>query len=447
MGLSAGAIAGISVASALVSFIIAIPVVLCFHRWYLASKKPPPLPPHKDPWRNAREIRQCIRMIQNVLILERYNYTEIEMIDGQIVRELHWLVGDFVSHYLGGTGTDPDHPFDRSKFHRLAGGSHDDWDNLPEMSKTVRESTLCHFICRVLYQRMISDGDLTITLLPTDMVSTYRRFLTKLPHLPHGYFVNSGWPAEDRLRISTMLRQYWRTLTVYWGSERYDRLKKPGTERPGGLAKDWAPYNGYEMMDDDPRLPNLLAVEAILKDALEPFWGPRSQEHPDMGKRFEASEVQKEMRNMLTLAADVALKAFAHHEVTEFFWPPGNRREIQGPFAWGGRLECFGMRHRFMTSAAKSDPFDDVENTQIDCRPRYNDSDHIDSYYKRGGHGSLVDSLREERAERKKSKKEETVQEKEDRERKESLVAALNEYEPVYHASIQIPGWEGRTRP
>jgi hypothetical protein len=85
-----------------------------------------------------------------------------------------------VSTLFHGNGIEVNGPYQSSVFAELA-GDNEDWHRLIEFDREQRWSTLVHFICRFLYHRMTTDGEISTSLLPVDMLSTYRRMLDEMP--------------------------------------------------------------------------------------------------------------------------------------------------------------------------------------------------------------------------------------------------------------------------
>lgn len=296
----------------------------------------------------------------------------------------HSRVSDYVRHYVAGIGSDNSsaNPYQSSCFTDLA-GPHEDWDRLLEFDQERRESALTHFICRFLYRRMVHDGDLAITLLPVDMLSTYRRMLTKSQPTFEGYV--SEETVHHFKRITLLSRNYWRVLTTYWGSERYSDMMYRRLPRTDCLKLDcraMQEQSGLEdsnMRDDDPRMPRVLATEELLERLLSPF--DRNSALSD-SLRIDSADARKTLRSIMTMAADLALLAFAEPEPTEFYWPPTNRREGYGPNDDDGMLECFGIRQRWPVPGLEESS--ELVKTEFLCKPRYNDTAWFENTFEAG---------------------------------------------------------------
>jgi hypothetical protein len=98
------------------------------------------------------------------------------------------------------------------------------------------------------------------------------------------------------------------------------------------------------MRTDDPRLPNILAVEALIEDAFEPFWNSAEFKPDYYTSETEArAEAKCYLREAIVEAAEIGLRLFAELPEHEFFWPTTNVREGPQPFK-AGEVTCFGVR-------------------------------------------------------------------------------------------------------
>lgn len=260
--------------------------------------------------------------------------TSAQISYGARVQSLHGTVTTYVGQYLECLDTQIKH--DSCPLLASLAGSGEDWHKFNDLDAERRQSFLIHFICRVLHQRMVPDGDLNTPLLPVDMLSTYRRMLTKCPE----WFL-ATWNDGDRQsfeRRKLIVRQHWRAITTCWMSERFQHLDDYALERKNYMRIDWtdqAAANRWELLDDDPRMPHIIATEQVLRQALAPLFHGRSH--------FQSNE-PRDLRWIVTEAADLAIKAFSDPNPTEFYWPQSNRRDGCDAYGNAGMLECFGVR-------------------------------------------------------------------------------------------------------
>jgi hypothetical protein len=122
-----------------------------------------------------------------------------------VLKFLYYEIRWYVDMYLRGDGAGAANPDLWALFDSLA-GPQDDWRHLHEFDLQRRKSALVQFICRTLHRRIIPDGDLSIILLPVDILSTHQRILTKVPPADASEF----WHRRKTLSV-----QYWRALTTY----------------------------------------------------------------------------------------------------------------------------------------------------------------------------------------------------------------------------------------
>lgn len=449
MALSAGAAAGIAVACSVTSFIIASIVVFFFIRARLyalaaAQASDPQVPDDFTP-----------KMLQHIQGTcqpggDRNGPGCVETDRDKHIQLWH-MVNQFVHNFARGTGPGRNGlSYNSDKFHQLSGGAHEDWDTLLELHPTDRGDAVVHFVCRVLHQRMVPDGDLNITLLPVDILTAYRRMLTKVPL--------KGWSMvekdpDEQARDSRRLLQCWRAFTVFRSSEGYGKLRHDdagGSRRPGCLAFGWIkPFDETHrrtMWDDDPRMPNLLAVERLLKDALAPLSGGIYR-GPDQDKGIDCPAAQQALRDLLTVAADLALLVFSRMEPTELYWPAKNRRD--GPMFRGGppdsaRLTCFGMRRRLPIPGCESTENGQDVRTVIDVSPFYSDSGSVIGFFDNGGAIEIKRKMDAENGRYLRIGGPET----EDQAASRSAYTAIHQdFEAVrpFHTPIGVetPGWEG----
>lgn len=438
MAVSSAVAAGIGVGCSAFTFIISVPIVLWIRRWFLSGLDPDP----PDPFYREKKRRECSRFILSAIRPGREDVQQWSTITEEFIH-FAGRISTFVMWYAEGTGQDTDFPIDHEKLHRLAGGSLEDWTNITSLDKVHRGHALTKLICRVLYQRMIPTGDCSITLLPANMLSTYQQMLTKLP--VQGPMTGI---QEDRQRDLTMLRQHWRAMTAFCISENYRDLKeleKSGSRKPNALAMR-QPYDG-EMADDDPRMPNILAVETLLKDALNPFWEGNHRGEPDNELCFDSSGAKAKLREITASAADIALKAFAQIEPIEFYWPLTDRCDGPDPFGNGGYLHCFGVRQRQPCPGAESAQYKQAVTTANLVPPLYNDTPNLLwNLLCTDGHANAVKEAREMQRRREANNGEETADNKKWREWLEDRNTKMWEYYD-WHMSFpaKTNGWDGAT--
>jgi hypothetical protein len=201
-----------------------------------------------------------------------------------------------------------------------------------------------------------------------------------------------------------------------------------------------ATYPGSEdtMRDDDPRMPNVLALEALIEDAIEPFWSaecfdPFATDLEERERRARA-EARKRKRLITTSAAELALRSFADLQQKEFYWPESSRREGPKPFPRGGILVAFGVRCRMWRSGtdycSMSQNVQSLEAARmgIVCKPRYNDTDRIKQYFQDESYIELVRDLENRERQKKRTGFEETDSERAKWEEKARFYKALREY-------------------
>lgn len=456
MALSTGKAVGIAVGCSVGAFLMGFLVMFCLCRIYLNSPEPP------DPLAHSKFLKNVAEHLYNVSHPGTFDVS-----GGQRHFWLHYAVRKFVSEFVGGSGTDMAHgglPFDSNKFHQLAGGAHDDWDKLLEMEEKDRHDTLVHFICRVIYLRIIPDGNCSITLLPPDILSTYQLMLTKIPPrgLPTENPPDCIWKRRtsgEQARESQMLLQYWRAFTVYCCTERYkipmtDKLNKDGMNRPGCIGIHWDSTFAYHsdeygMWEDDPRMPNILALESALRDALTPFWKYRDAKRDTEEAKhapFQGPKARKELRRLIADFADLALCAFKNPEPVEYYWPSSKIHDGPSFEEGGGRLSCFGSRRRVPVPGCESEDQDGSVATVIDQPPLYNDSGILWSYFENGGHRSLQEMVESCRKRQRDKGDLETEVEREERESKTDRLRRIEATEPYQiWSGTKTPGWDGAT--
>ncbi|KAH8180249.1 hypothetical protein LIA77_01768 [Sarocladium implicatum] len=459
MAFSGGTVAGVAVGCAVASFVLGAIVMTWLYR-IASSDEPPPAP---DPYAHEKFLRQLVEHVSDVVqpdIDHRLSWRE-GMWKGRHMT-LHFLIGNFVSDYASGCAYDGDAPHDRPPvdshlLHSLSGGAGEDWDKIyTNADHFERCRALKYFISRVLYLRMIPDGDCKITLLPPDMLSTYQRMLNKIP----AKFMSFDGDPVEQAKSTQVLLQCWRAFTVFRCSEHRSALDVSGRDsyvsqrRPGCVRRGWIKAGTSstdlqnELWQDDPRMPNILALESTLIEALTPFWPVRdSRGKPMQFKPFEDPEARAQLREITTLAADLALVVFSRIEPMEFFWPPSNVRE--GPplqESIGSGIEIFGLRRRVPVPGCESEEHNRGPGTVIEIRPRYQDSDHIEVYLYKGGLERLKERIQKYEDIRKEQGDEETEQNKERRRRLEEELQEVKAVEPFQlKMGVETPGWDGAT--
>ncbi|KAL2211986.1 hypothetical protein CC79DRAFT_1364273 [Sarocladium strictum] len=434
MAVSSAVAAGIGVGCSAFTFVISFPIVLWIRRWFLRGLDPDP----PDPYYEEKKRRECSRMILEAMQDHQQWSTMTEDF-------IHFAsrISAFVMWYAEGTGQDTNFPLDPEKLHRLAGGSLENWANITNLDKEHRCHALAHLICRVMYQRMIPTGDCSITLLPANMLQTYQQMLTKLP-IPGPMTENE----KERQRTLTMLRQHWRAMTAFFISEDERDLKEfeeQGTRKPNALVRRYP--NDCKMTDDDPRMPNILAVEALLRDALDPFWKKALRAEIDDDLRFESTGAKTKLREITASAANIALKAFSQIEPIEFYWPLTDRCDGPDPYGNGGYLHCFGVRQRQPCPGNESDQYKQVVTTANLVPPLYNDTPRLLwSLFYADSHANSVKDAQELQRRKKANNGEETEDDRKRREWLEDRNAKMEEYLD-WHMSFpaKTDGWDGAT--
>lgn len=341
-------------------------------------------------------------------------------------------------------------PFDATKFYELSGGAYENWDSLMEMDEEDLRDALIHFVCRVIYLRVIPDGDCQITLLPPHILSTYQLMLTKVP----AEMMNYGHDKIQQERNSQMLLQYWRAFTVFRCYEPYstpiERVFQKGAQRAGCMGVGWQSegprlYKGYGMYDDDPRMPNILALETTLKDVLAPFWSSFHY-RGYQGKPFEDPEARRLLRDVTAMAADLALFAFARPEPVEPFWSDAAQREGPSVDGRGGRRSCFGMRVRLPVPGTESVEHSRDVRTLVAAEPIWNDSEDLWYWFGNGGLEKHKIIAQECKGIRFRKGDQETRQERETRETNADMIRRIEAVRPYLAPSQEeTPGWKGAT--
>ena len=87
----------------------------------------------------------------------------------------------------------------------------------------------------------------------------------------------------------------------------------------------WAGSDECLMTEDDSRMPQVVATEEVLKNALSPFKPIKppldSLSRPMRAGHPDADDADRNLRKIMTMAADLAIMAFADPAPTEFYWP------------------------------------------------------------------------------------------------------------------------------
>jgi hypothetical protein len=183
-------------------------------------------------------------------------------------------------------------------------------------------------------------------------------------------------------------------------------------------------------------MPNILALEAQIEDALAPFWEGEDAEWitGDIGeyRLKEQAEAKEHLRRITTLAADAALINFGTLEAREFFWPESDTREGLLPFKGGGKLELFGVRRQLWYRTgfwSKSQTLESLESLplKVEWHPVYNDTYKLMNWWKNGDFHKLGQEVREHKK-RRQDEEGESEAETEEWKEKERLLKALQEY-------------------
>lgn len=272
-----------------------------------------------------------------------------------LMEEFEFHVRRFVSHYLMAVKPGAAGPEQTAALESLAGPD-EDWGHIHEYNETRRLSALRRFIGRALYNCMIPEGDVSITLLPTDILSVYQRMLTKGLSPSPPYCLPNPDTTEYRRRTSAMLLQYWRLITTYWCSESSYRLRyrfEGPVTRTNFMRVQCAEHHGHDvhfrdtfiLPDDDPRMPNVLATHQAILQALRPFCTDYQERRHEPKEDF-TEEAKNQLKQIVGIAADMAIRAFSSAEPIEFFWPDANLRPGYDPDQRGGHVEVFGIRQR-----------------------------------------------------------------------------------------------------